>query len=89
MLQITEACGVLIRYILNKFEKSTNSETKLLLPALKALCEGKSQDQDLDQIVLSSILRGAKYPEHKANVTGLSLADEILPILELMKNEFP
>lgn len=70
MLQITEACGVLIKYILNKFEKSTNSETKLLLPALKSLCEGKSQDQDFDQIVLSSILRNAKYPEHKANVTG-------------------
>lgn len=70
ILQITEACGVLIRYILNKFEKSTNSETKLLLPALKSLCEGKSQDQDFDQIVLSSILRNAKYPEHKTNVTG-------------------
>lgn len=70
ILQITEACGVLIRYILNKFENLSNSETKLLLPALKSLCEGKSQDQDFDQIVLSSILRNAKYPEHKTNVTG-------------------
>lgn len=71
ILQITEACGVLIRYILNKFEKSTNSDTKLQLHALKSLCEGKSQDQDFDQIIFSSILRNAKYPEHKSNVTGL------------------
>lgn len=70
ILQITEACGVLIRYILNKFERSSNSDTKLLLHALKSLCEGKSQDQDFDQIVFSSILRNAKYPEHKSNVTG-------------------
>lgn len=70
MLQITEACSVLIRYILNKIEKATISETKLLLPALKSLCEGKSQDQDFDQIVLSSILRKATFPEHKANVAG-------------------
>lgn len=72
ILQITEACGVLIRYILNKFEKSSNSDTKILLHALKSLCEGKSQDQDFDQIVFSSILRNAKYPEHKSNVTGWS-----------------
>lgn len=71
ILQITEACGVLIRYILNKFEKSTNSDTKLLLHALKSLCEGKSQDQDFDQIIFSSILRNAKYPENKSNVTGI------------------
>lgn len=70
ILQITEACGVLIRYILNKFEKSTNSDTKLLLHALKSLCEGKSQDQEFDQIIFSSILRNAKYPEQKSNVTG-------------------
>lgn len=70
MLQITEACGVLIKYILSKIEKTSISETKLLLPALKSLCEGKSQDQDFDRIVLSSILRNAKQPEHKANVTG-------------------
>lgn len=70
MLKITEACGVLIKYILSKIEKTSISETKLLLPALKSLCEGKSQDQDCDRIVLSSILRNAKQPEHKANVTG-------------------
>lgn len=70
ILQITEACGVLIRYILNKFDKSTNSDIKLMLHALKSLCEGKSQDQDFDQIIFSSILRNAKYPEHKSNVTG-------------------
>lgn len=70
ILQISEACGVLIRYILHKFEKSTNSDTKLLLHALKSLCEGKSQDQEFDQIIFSSILRNAKYPEHKSNVTG-------------------
>lgn len=75
LLQVTESCGILIRYILNKFEKSTNSETKLLLPALKSLCQGKSQDQDFDQIVLSSILRNAKYPEHKPNVSGSTEKD--------------
>lgn len=41
-----------------------------MLHALKSLCEGKSQDQDFDQIIFSSILRNAKYPEHKSNVTG-------------------
>lgn len=72
MLQITEACAVLIRYILNKFDKSTNSDIKLMLHSLKSLCEGggKNQDQDFDQIIFSSILRNAKYPEHKSNVTG-------------------
>lgn len=75
ILQVTEACGVLIRYVLNKFEKLSNSETKLLLPALKSLCQGKSQDQDFDQIVLSSILRNAKYPEHKGNVSGSTEKD--------------
>lgn len=73
MLQITEACGVLIRYILNKIEKTSISETKLLLPALKSLCEGRSQDQDFDRIVLGSILRNAKQPEHKANVSSESI----------------
>lgn len=77
ILQITEACGVLIRYILNKFDKSTNSDIKLMLHALKSLCEGKSQDQDFDQIIFSSILRNAKYPEHKSNVTGKILTIKI------------
>lgn len=66
-----DASGVLIRYILAKLEKSTNAEIKLLLPALKSLSEGRCQDKDFDQIVLSSILRNAKFPEHlKAAATG-------------------
>lgn len=71
MPQVIEASGVLIRYILAKLEKGTNVEIKLLLPALKSMCEGRSQDKDLDHIILSSILQNAKYPEHlKAATAG-------------------
>lgn len=72
MPQVIEACGVLIRYILAKLEKGTNVEIKLLLPALKSMCEGRSQDKDLDHIILSSILHNAKHPEHlKAATAGI------------------
>lgn len=71
MNQVIEASGVLIRYILNKLEKATHTEIRYLLSALKSLCEGRAQDKDFDQIVVSSILRNAKYPENlKATVTG-------------------
>lgn len=63
MPQVLEATNILIRYILPKLKKATNGEIKLLLPALKSLCEGKSQDQDFDQIVFAFILRNAKFPE--------------------------
>lgn len=63
MPHVIEATNILIRYILSKLKKATNAEIKLLLPALKSLCEGKSQDQDFDQIVFALILRNAKLPE--------------------------
>lgn len=83
MAQVIEASGVLIRYILVKLERATNAEIKLLLPALKSLCEGRSQDKDFDHIILSSILRNAKYPEHlKAATSGKSWKKVNIPISE-------
>lgn len=71
MPQVLEATNILIRYILPKLKKATNGEIKLLLPALKSLCEGKSQEQDFDQIVFAFILRSAKFPEtSKSSLTG-------------------
>lgn len=79
MAQVIEASGVLIRYILAKLLSATIAETKLLLPALKSLCEGRSQDKDFDHIILSSILRNAKYPEHlKAATAGKSMKKKVL-----------
>ena len=69
--QIIEASGVLLKLILKKLETASNLEIKLLLPALKSLCEGRSQDKDFDHVIASSILRNAKFPEHqKAIATG-------------------
>lgn len=71
MSQIIDAANILIRYMIPKLEKATNAEIKLLLPALKCLSGGKSQEQGFDYIVLSSILRNAKLPENtKSSVTG-------------------
>lgn len=63
MPQVIEATGILIMYMLAKLEKATNAETKLILPALKSFCEGRSQEKDFDQIILTSILRNARFPD--------------------------
>lgn len=66
-----EASSILIRHILSRLNSSTVSEIKWLLPPLKALCEGKQQTQGFDHVVLASILKNSKFPEHtKSNVSG-------------------
>lgn len=67
--QVTEACGVIIKYFLSRLETSTNAEIKQFLYPLKSLCEGKNQIPAFDQNVLISLLKNAKHPEHKT-VTG-------------------
>lgn len=67
--QVTEACGVIIKYFLSRLETSTNAEIKQYLYPLKSLCEGKNQIPAFDQNVLTSLLKNAKHPEHKT-VTG-------------------
>lgn len=45
MPQIHEACAILIRFIILRLSKVSVYEMKWLLPALKSLCEGKSNTQ--------------------------------------------
>lgn len=65
--QLIEASAVLLRYIVRKLETATNSETKLLLPALLSLAVGRSQELDMEQMILASILKNAKCPEKFAD----------------------
>lgn len=65
--QLIEASGVLIRYIVQKLSTATNSETKLLLPTVISLAVGRSQDMEIEQLILASILKNAKLPEKFAD----------------------
>lgn len=67
LAQLIEASSVLIRYIVQKLGTATNSETKLLLPALISMAVGRSQDLDMEQMILASILKNAKFPEKFAD----------------------
>lgn len=52
---------------MNKLSTATYSETKLLLPSCISLAVGRSQDLDMEQMILASILKNAKFPEKFAD----------------------
>lgn len=52
---------------MHKLSTATTSETKLLLPSCISLAVGRSQDLDMEQMILASILKNAKFPEKFAD----------------------
>lgn len=71
MPSVTEACNVLIRYILTRITNLSNNDTKQFLYPIKSLCEGKSHVTSFDSYVIKSLLKNAKQPEHtKSNVSS-------------------
>lgn len=71
MPSVTDACNVIIKFILNRITNSSNFDIKVFLYPLKSLCDGKSQVTSVDSYVLKSLLKIAKQPEgSKNNVSG-------------------
>lgn len=67
LVHLIEASGVLIRYIVGQLPTMSNSESKLLMPALCGLALGRIQETDVEMQILVSILKNAKTPENVVN----------------------
>lgn len=71
MPSVTDACNVIIKFILSRVSNLSNFDLKNILYPLKSLCDGKSQVSSVDSYVNKSILKIAKQPEgSKNNVSG-------------------
>lgn len=84
MPAVTDACNILIKFILSRITTISNFDLKQLLYPLKSLCDGKSHVSSVESYVIKSLLKIAKQPEGLKN--NVSSTEKDSPKSELKRS---